>query len=228
MRLGEDFTIMGITGRERGKHGGNRNGEIQKKKKGKEQWYRHCLCAHAVVSHEPSLALALRLHLYDGKMRAAGEDTKVDTRSKPSGTLLIQPPSSFILHLLLLGLSQERLSLCIRHRPPFGRSQHALLCRLGLVAKDVLHQPGVGAYTLKEHEVCGEGLLGCVWVLDVALARFARFALGSAEEVLALDVVGGEGTHVGFVFLFPSFLHRLRATFVGLRIVKQKYVIEKQ
>ena len=115
------------------------------------------------------------------------------------------------------------LSLCVCHRPPLGGCQNALLGSLGFVAKDVSNETRVGPNFLQEHEVGGEGLLGCVGVLDVALTRLARLALGSAEEVLALDVLGSERAHVRFVFLLPSLLHRLGATLVRLHPLSENY-----
>jgi len=41
--------------------------------------------------------------------RAARQDAEIDARANISGALLIQPPCSLVLELLLLGLRKERL-----------------------------------------------------------------------------------------------------------------------
>ena len=87
------------------------------------------------------------------------------------------------------------------HRP----CQDALLRRLSLITKDLLNQFRIRPDTLQEHEVRAERLLGSVGILDVALARFAGFALRSSERVLALDIVRCQSAHVCSEFAFPSF-----------------------
>lgn len=62
------------------------------------------------------------------------------------------------------------LPLGIRHGAPFRSSQNALFGRFGLVAKYFRYQTWIGADPLQEHEVCAEGFLGGVGVLDVTLA----------------------------------------------------------
>ena len=109
------------------------------------------------------------------------------------------------------------LALLVSHRAPLARGEDALLGRLGLVAEDLLDELGVGADALEEHEVRAERLLGGIGVLDVALAGLARLALGGAVRVLALDVVGGEGAHVGIEVALAGLLEGLRPDAVGLR-----------
>ena len=104
----------------------------------------------------------------------------------------------------------------ISHRTPLGGCKNALLRRLCFVAKDLLDQVWIGTDALEEHKVRAERLLGGVGILDVALARSARLALGCSERVLTFDVVGSEGSHVGGVLTFARLLGGLRAASVGL------------
>ena len=88
------------------------------------------------------------------------------------------------------------LPFIIRHTPPFGRSEHALLGGLGLIAKDLFDQFGIAPDPLQKHEICAEWLLGSIRVLDVPPSRFSRLALRSSECVLALNVVRSERPHI--------------------------------
>ena len=108
------------------------------------------------------------------------------------------------------------LALLVSHRAPLARGEDALLGGLGLVAEDLLDELGVGADALEEHEVCAEGLLRSVRVLDIALARLSCLALSSSVSILALDIVGSESAHVGGVLALPRLFGGLRTALVGL------------
>lgn len=83
-------------------------------------------------------------------------------------------------------------SLCVCHGPPFCGSEDALLGGFGLVTEDIVNEPWIRSNVLEEHEVSTEGLLGSVWILDIALARLSGLALGSTVGVLTFNVVRGE------------------------------------
>lgn len=84
------------------------------------------------------------------------------------------------------------LSLCVCHGPPLCGGEDALLGGFGLVTENIVDEPRIRPNVLEEHEVGTEGLLGSVWILNIALARLASLALGSPVGVLTFNVVRGE------------------------------------
>ena len=84
------------------------------------------------------------------------------------------------------------LSLGVCHGSPLCGGKDTLFGSFGLVAENIVDEFGVCADALEEHKVGTERFLGSVWILDVALARLAGLALGSAVGILTFDVVRGE------------------------------------